>query len=51
LRALIFENKAQRRILGPKRENVIRGWNKLHNEELNNLYSSSNILGRSNQGA
>jgi hypothetical protein len=33
-----------RRTFGPKRDEVIRGWRKFHNEELNNLYSSSNII-------
>jgi len=33
-----------RRIFGPKRDEVIREGRKLHNEELNNLYSSPNIV-------
>ena len=33
-----------RRIFGPKRDKVIREWRKLHNEELNNLYSSPKIV-------
>jgi hypothetical protein len=33
-----------RRIFGPKRDEVIGGWRKLHNEELHTLYSSSNII-------
>ena len=33
-----------RRIFGPKREEVTREWRKLRNEELNDLYSSSNIV-------
>jgi hypothetical protein len=33
-----------RRIFGPKREEVTREWRKLHNEELNDLYSFSNIV-------
>jgi hypothetical protein len=32
------------RIDGPKRDEIIGGWRKLHNEELRNLYSSSNII-------
>jgi hypothetical protein len=32
------------RIFGSKREEVIRGWRKFHNEELHNLYSSLNII-------
>jgi len=34
-----------RRIFGPKRDKVTREWSKLHNEELNDLYSSPNIVG------
>ena len=33
-----------RRIFGTKRDEVRREWRKLHNEELNDLYSSSNIV-------
>jgi hypothetical protein len=33
-----------RRIFGPKRDEVIGDWGKLYNEELNDLYSSSNIV-------
>jgi hypothetical protein len=33
-----------RRIFGPKRNEVTGEWRKLHNEELNNLYSSPNIV-------
>ena len=33
-----------RRIFGPKRDEVAGEWRKLHNEELNNLYSSHNIV-------
>jgi hypothetical protein len=33
-----------RRIFGPKRDEVMRGWRKLHNEKLRNLYSSPNII-------
>ena len=32
------------RIFGPKRDEVTREWRKLHNEELNDLYSSPNIV-------
>jgi hypothetical protein len=33
-----------RRIFGPKRDKVTGEWRKLHNEELNDLYSSTNIV-------
>ena len=33
-----------RRIFGPRRDEVMGEWRRLHNEELNDLYSSSNIL-------
>jgi hypothetical protein len=33
-----------RRIFRPERDEVTRGWRRLHNEELHNLYSSPNII-------
>jgi hypothetical protein len=39
----MFENRVQR-IIGPKRDEVTGEWRKLHNEELNDLYSSPNIV-------
>jgi len=39
-----FKNRVLRRIFGPKREEVVGGWRRLHNEELHNLYASSNII-------
>jgi hypothetical protein len=36
----VIENKVLRRIFGPKKEKLTRGWRKSHNEELHNLYSS-----------
>jgi hypothetical protein len=33
-----------RKIFGPKRDEVTGEWGKLHNEELNELYSSPNII-------
>jgi hypothetical protein len=38
-RLRVFENRVLRRIFGPKRDEVMEGWRKLHNEELHNLYS------------
>ena len=43
-RLRVFENRVLRRIFGPKRDKVTREWRKLHNEELNDLYSSRNIV-------
>jgi hypothetical protein len=40
----VFENRVLRRIFGPKRDGVRRGWRKLHKEELHNLYSSPSII-------
>jgi hypothetical protein len=43
-RLRLFKNRALRKIFGPKREEVAGGWRRLHNEELHNLYASSNII-------
>jgi hypothetical protein len=40
----MFENRVLRRIFGPKRDDVTKEWRKLHNEELHDLYSLSNIV-------
>jgi hypothetical protein len=40
----VFEYRALRRIFGPKRNEVTGGWRRLHNEELNDLYSSPNAV-------
>jgi hypothetical protein len=43
-RLRVFENRVLRRILDPKRDEVTGEWRKLHNEELNDLYCSPNIV-------
>jgi hypothetical protein len=40
----VFENRVLRRIVGPKWDEVTGEWRKLHNEEFNDLYSSTNIV-------
>ena len=40
----MFENRVLRGISGSKRDEVTGEWKKLHNEELNDLYSSPNIV-------
>jgi hypothetical protein len=40
----VFENRVLRRIFGPKRDEATGEWRTLHNEELNDLYSSPNII-------
>jgi hypothetical protein len=42
-RLRVFENRVLRRVFGPKRDEVTGKWRKLHNEELNDLYSLPNI--------
>jgi len=43
-RPRVLENRVLRRIFGPKRDEVTWEWRKLHNEELNGMYSSPNII-------
>jgi hypothetical protein len=40
----VFENRVLRRVFGPKRDKATGDWRRLHNEELNDLYSSPNII-------
>ena len=43
-RLRVFENRVLRGIFGPNRDEVTREWRKLHNEELNGMYPSPNIV-------
>ena len=43
-RLRVFENRVLRRIFGPNRDEVTGEWRKLRNGELNDLYSSLNIV-------
>jgi len=43
-RLKVFENRVLRRIFGPKGDEVTEEWRKLHNKELNDLYSLPNII-------
>jgi len=43
-RPRVFENRMLRRIFGPKKGEITGERRKLHNEELNNLYCSPNIV-------
>ena len=43
-RLRLFENRVFMRLFGPKREEATREWRKLHNAEVNDLYSSPNIF-------
>jgi hypothetical protein len=43
-RLRVFENRVLRRIVGPRRDEVMGGWKKLHSEELHGLYASPSII-------
>jgi len=40
----LFENMVLRRIFGPRRDEVMGEWRRLHNEELNDMYFAPNIV-------
>jgi hypothetical protein len=40
----VFESRVLRKVFGPKRDEVTGEWRKLHNEELNDLYSLPSIV-------
>jgi hypothetical protein len=43
-RLRVFENRVLRRVFGPNRDELTGKWRKLHNEELNDMYSLPNIV-------
>jgi hypothetical protein len=43
-RLRVFENRVLRKIIGPKRKEITRGWRRLHNKELFDLYSLTIIV-------
>jgi len=49
-RLRVFENRVLRRIFGPNRDEVTRECGKLHNEELNDLYSSPSNYRKNGMG-
>jgi hypothetical protein len=48
-RLRVLENRVQRRIIDPKREEGTTSYRKLHSENHHNLYSLQNILDRSDE--
>jgi hypothetical protein len=47
----VFGNRILRRIFGPKRDEMTGEWRKLHNEDMYNLYSSSQVKANEMGGA
>jgi hypothetical protein len=43
-RLRVFENRVLRNVFGPERDEVTGQWRKLHNKELNDLYSLPNVV-------
>jgi hypothetical protein len=44
MRLRVFENRVLRRVFGSKKDEVTGEWRKLHNDEMNDLYSLPNIV-------
>jgi len=40
----VSKNRVLRRIIGHKREEMVGGWRRLHNEELHNMYTSPHVV-------
>jgi hypothetical protein len=40
----VFKNRVLRRIFGPKKDEMMGEWGKLHNKELHDLHSSPSII-------
>jgi hypothetical protein len=40
----VSENRVLKRLFGPKKEELVGDWRRLHHEELHNLYVSQNII-------
>jgi hypothetical protein len=43
-RLRVFENRMQRGVFGPRREEAAEDWRRMNNEELHNLYASQNTI-------
>jgi hypothetical protein len=43
-RLMVFQYRVMRKAFGPRKDDIPAGWKRLHNEELNDLYSSPNII-------
>jgi hypothetical protein len=43
-RLRVYENRVLSKIFGSKQEEVAGGWRRLHNEDLHNLYASTDVI-------